>query len=129
MNTANVEHVNVTVSDPEKTARMLCDIFGWKIRWHGEAINRGVTYHVGSDASYIAVYSSKTPKVSGEVTYDSIGGLNHIGIVVDDLDAIEKRVNEAGYTPHSHGDYEPGRRFYFHDHDNVEIEVVSYPSR
>ncbi len=129
MNNANVEHVNITVSDPEKTARMLCEIFDWKIRWHGEAINGGVTYHVGSQQSYVAVYSNKNPKTAGEVSYDEVGGLNHIGVLVDDLDATEKRVIDAGYTPGSHADYEPGRRFYFHDHDDIEIEVVSYTSR
>ena len=31
----------------------------------------------------------------------------------------------AGFEPHSHADYEPGRRFYFRDHDSIEWEVVS----
>jgi hypothetical protein len=35
-------------------------------------------------------------------------------------------VKAAGYTPFNHGDYEPGRRFYFDGPDNIEIEVVSY---
>ncbi|MGJ8556368.1 MAG: VOC family protein, partial [Sulfitobacter geojensis] len=26
----------------------------------------------------------------------------------------------------NHADYEPGRRFYFHDTDGVEFEVVQY---
>ena len=35
-------------------------------------------------------------------------------------------VVEAGFKPINHADYEPGRRFYFHDHDGIEYEVVSY---
>ncbi len=31
-----------------------------------------------------------------------------------------------GSQTHSHADYEPGRRFYFHDEDGIEFEVVSY---
>jgi len=46
--------------------------------------------------------------------------------VVDDLDAVETRVKDAGFATHSHADYEPGRRFYFNDADNIEIEVVTY---
>lgn len=46
--------------------------------------------------------------------------------VVDDLDATEKKVAAAGFEPHSHADYEPGRHFYFHDDDGIEFEVVSY---
>jgi glyoxylase I family protein len=52
--------------------------------------------------------------------------LNHIGVEVDDLDATEARVIAAGLTPFNHGDYEPGRRFYFFDPDGIEYEVVSY---
>jgi catechol 2,3-dioxygenase-like lactoylglutathione lyase family enzyme len=52
--------------------------------------------------------------------------LNHVGVVVEDLDATEAKVRAAGFAPHSHADYEPGRRFYFHDRDGIEFEVVSY---
>ena len=52
--------------------------------------------------------------------------LNHIGIVVDDLDAIEQKVIARGDAPNSHQDYEPGRRFYFEDENGIEIEVISY---
>ena len=45
---------------------------------------------------------------------------------VDDLDATEARVVAAGLTPFNHGDYAPGRRFYFFDPDGIEYEVVSY---
>ena len=55
-----------------------------------------------------------------------VNGLNHIGVTVGDLDSAETRVKSAGYTPYSHADYEPGKRFYFDDEDGVEYEVVSY---
>lgn len=54
------------------------------------------------------------------------GAVNHIGIVVDDPAAAEQRVVQAGFTPHSHASYEPGQRFYFNDHDDIEFEVISY---
>ena len=52
--------------------------------------------------------------------------LNHIGLVVDDLDAAERVVLAAGLESFSHDDYEPGRRFYFFDWDGIEFEIVSY---
>ncbi len=125
MTTATLEHVNITVSDPEKTAAMLGELFGWKVRWSGPAKDGGVTYHVGNDENYIAIYSKGGHASPGD-SYATPGGLNHIGIVVDDLDATEARVKAAGFTTHSHADYEPGRRFYFNDLDDIEIEVVSY---
>lgn len=126
METARIEHVNITVSDPAKTADMLCSIFGWQVRWQGEALNGGHTIHVGSDVSYVAVYTPKRDVLPHRSTSITLIEMNHIGVVVDDLDAVEGRVIAAGFTPINHADYEPGRRFYFHDHDNVEYEVVSY---
>ena len=123
---AILEHVNVTVADPDKTAAMLIDLFGWHVRWRGEAKNGGLTVHVGTDDDYLAVYThASSARTDGE-SYAEVGGLNHIGVVVDDLDAVEKRVMRAGFTPRLHGDYEPGKRFYFFADDGIEIEVVSY---
>ena len=59
-------------------------------------------------------------------SYDTTGALNHIGVTVDDLDAAETLVKAQGFTPVNHADYEPGRRFYFRDHDGVEYELVQY---
>jgi hypothetical protein len=39
------------------------------------------------------------------------GHVNHVGIVVDDLDEIEQRVRSVGFEPHMHADYEPGAGF------------------
>lgn len=127
-NSVRLEHVNVTVSDPDKTAETLCDLFGWQVRWKGASIHGGTTVHVGADESYLAIYSMDKMKSGRDDTYSTVGGLNHIAVVVDDLDLIEKKVAAAGFTAHSHADYEPGRRFYFHDADGLEFEVVSYPA-
>ncbi len=121
-----LEHVNLTVSDSKRAAETMCALFDWKVRWSGPAIDDGYTYHVGTDDQYVALYSTshKTDEKPGG--YAMVGRLNHVGVVVDDLDKIEKRVAAAGYKPFNHGDYEPGRRFYFMDEDNIEYEVVSY---
>jgi len=127
MNSAILEHVNVTVSNPERTAKQLCDLFGWHIRWQGDSLMGGRTVHVGKDNSYLALYThSETASRDGS-TYAMQGGLNHIGVVVDDLDETEQKVLAAGLKTHNHGNYEPGRRFYFNDHDDIEFEVVNYP--
>lgn len=120
-----IEHVNITVRDPERSAALLADLFGWHVRWSGPALNNGHTVHVGDDRFYLALYThagAETP----EATFRKGRPLNHIGIVVDDLDALEAKVVAAGLTPFSHADYEPGRRFYFLDPDGTEFEAVSY---
>lgn len=126
---AYLEHVNVTVSDPDRTAALLEHLFDWRVRWSGPSLGDGRTVHVGTDDHYLALYAAKG---ADGVPHEWAKGapLNHVAIVVDDLDAIEARVIEAGLTPFSHGDYEPGRRFYFFDPDHIEFEVVSYaPAR
>lgn len=126
MSVGILEHVNITVSDPLTTAARLSALFNWKIRWSGDAKDNGFTVHVGEENSYLAIYSPGAPSRSNESSYKNIRGLNHVGVVVEDLDAAEQRVIDAGFTPNSHGDYEPGRRFYFHDDDGIEFEVISY---
>ena len=123
---AHLEHVNITVSDPKATAAWIGRVFGWRTRWEGPAKDDGYTMHVGDDTSYVALYALGRPKPSRENNYTTTGGLNHWAVVVDDLDAVEDRVRAEGFTPKSHADYEPGRRFYFHDGDGIEVEVVSY---
>jgi catechol 2,3-dioxygenase-like lactoylglutathione lyase family enzyme len=122
---ARIEHVNVTVSDAERTAALMQSLFGWQVRWRGPARDSGTTIHVGSADHYVALYTGRDARYTDE---DFAKGrpLNHIGVLVDDLDAAEARVIAAGLKPFSHGDYEPGRRFYFLDPDGIEYEVVSY---
>jgi len=121
-----LEHVNVTVSDLDRSVAMVGDLFGWKTRWRGAAKDGGETAHMGDEGTYVALYEH--PKQAGKSvdSYRTTGGLNHIGVVVGDLDAVEARVKAAGLVPHNHADYEPGRRFYFDDPDGTEWEVVSY---
>ena len=100
-------------------------LFGWHERWRGEARDGGRTIHVGSDDHYVALYTGKNATYTAQ---DFAKGrpLNHIGVLVDDLDAVEAKVVAAGLKPFSHADYAPGRRFYFLDPDGIEYEVVTY---
>ncbi len=124
--TARLEHANFTVSDPATTARWMETLFGWHIRWQGDAIAGGHTVHVGTQDRYLALYTPGEAAASGPSSYTTVGGLNHIAVVVDDLDACEKAVIAQGFETGNHQDYEPGRRFYFHDTDGIEYEVVQY---
>jgi glyoxylase I family protein len=120
-----IEHVNVTVSSPEHSAAMFGALFDWKVRWKGVSALGGRTIHVGSDDFYIAVYQAEDSK--GDAYEHKKGQpLNHIGIQVDNLDEIEQRAIAFGLKPFNHGDYAPGRRFYFFDRDGIEYEIVSY---
>ena len=119
---AALEHVNVTTSSARETAQLMCEAFGWRIRWEGAAKLGGHSIHVGTDGSYVALYTPPEDLKQAR----SEGQPNHVGVLVGDLDATEIKIRAAGYQPYAHADYEPGRRFYFRDRGGVEFEVVSY---
>lgn len=121
-----LEHVNICVPDARAHAEKVIEIFGWHVRWEGPAKDDGFTVHVGDDESYLALYTPAWDLKPESHRYHHAAGLNHVGVVVDDIADVEARVKAAGYEPHSHADYEPGQRFYFDGPDDIEYEVVSY---
>ena len=126
MQPAVLEHINFTVPDIKETASVLCSLFDWKVRWEGDSIYGGYSMHVGEQDSYVALYTPASDSANRIDSYNTSLGLNHISVTVDALDEVEARVKAAGIEPHSHADYEPGRRFYFNLPNGLEIEVVSY---
>jgi len=123
MTVAQIEHANLTVTDIARSAAFFEKLCGWKIRWQGPTLMGGETIHIGSEDSYLALYTND--EASGG--YSKGQPLNHVGIQVDNLDAAEKIVLAAGLKPYSHSDYTPGpRSFYFFDWDGIEFEMLSY---
>ncbi len=122
---ANIEHVNISVSDPQRSADLFIALFGWRIRWEGPTMSDGHMIHVGNDSQYIALYTDNTIGAANP-QHQKGEPLNHIAITVDDLEALETKVKAAGLEPFGHDDYEPGKRFYFFDWNHIEFEIVSY---
>ncbi|MCC5994901.1 MAG: VOC family protein [Oceanicaulis sp.] len=119
-----IEHVNLTVADPEHTSGMLQAVFGWRERWRGRESDGRIGIHVGGADSYVSLYPPRPPAKAH--LWPKSRPFNHLGVEVADLEACEVRVRQLGLRPYGHGDYAPGRRFYFMDEDGVEYEVVSY---
>lgn len=85
----------------------------------------GRTIHIGTDTHYVALYTN--PEIQEiDPNFNKGKPMNHIGVTVDDLDAVEAKVVAAGLEPFGHDDYDPGRRFYFFDWNAIEWEVVCY---
>jgi len=123
MPSSRLEHINITVSDIQRSAALLERLMGWHIRWRGPSMLGGETIHVGGEVDYIAVYTRGAPLAD---RHAKGAPLNHVGLVVADLDAAERIVKDAGLEPFNHAEYAPGRRFYFFDWDGIEFEMVSY---
>ncbi|MEL7189247.1 MAG: VOC family protein [Pseudomonadota bacterium] len=125
MPSGRLEHANLSVTDPERSADLFKQLCGWEERWRGPSQVHGWTIHVGAPDNgdtYLALYTGD--HVKGE--YEKGQPLNHVGLIVDDLDRAESVVADAGLKPFGHDDYDPGKRFYFFDWDGIEFEVVSY---
>lgn len=125
MTPARLEHVNISVNDPDANAEILCKLFGWTIRWSGPSMNDGYTVHVGTDRQYIAFYTCNE-LINQRRSSQDLHNLNHIALIVDDLKQAEQAVIALGFTPFNYGNYDPGQRFYFYLQDELEVEVVCY---
>lgn len=119
-----LEHVNVTVSDVERSARFYCELLDLQVRWRGKNARGADAVHVGDDRSYVAFFQGEG---QGQPPPDyTTVGLNHVGFVVDSLDDAKQTLAKFELAAHAEHDYEPGRRVYFFDHDGVEVELVEY---
>jgi catechol 2,3-dioxygenase-like lactoylglutathione lyase family enzyme len=102
------------------------DLFGWHVRWEGPVSVGGRSVHVGTETQYLALFQPDARIAAKPDTYATTGGLNHLAVTVPDIEKTEEAVRDADFEPVNHAEYEPGRRFYFHDHDGIEYEVVQY---
>ena len=57
MPNGQLEHANISVTDPERSANLLKQLLGWHERWRGPSLKYGWTIHVGNEASYLALYT------------------------------------------------------------------------
>lgn len=127
---AYLEHANITVPDIDAAIAFLqtaCPEFA--IRHDTIHPVSGIRWvHIGTPDSYFALQSphlGRDPE-DHRRPYDDIG-INHLGIVVDDFDAVEERLAAAGYRRGMEVDPHPSRkRSYWHDHANFEWEFIGY---
>ena len=119
-----LEHVNLTVTDLDRSIAFYSDLLDLHVRWKGEIDGGRLGAHVGNDDVYLALFEASAP---GEVDHNyATPGVNHFGFVVDDLAEARQRVERLGASIYHEADYEPGRRIYFLDPDGYEVELVEY---
>ena len=86
MPTGQIEHANLTVTRPERSAELFKQMLGWHERWRGKSQFGGDTIHVGDATTYLALYTNEDAKGG----YSKGQPLNHVGLLVDDLKAAER---------------------------------------
>jgi catechol 2,3-dioxygenase-like lactoylglutathione lyase family enzyme len=119
-----LEHVNLTVTDVDRSIDFYRDLFGLRLRWKGMLDDTRHGAHVGDDHFYIALFQATG---AGTAPYDyGAVGVNHFGLVIDDLDKFVAELEARGLQHWVVDEYGPGRRAYFFDPDGHELEVVEY---
>ncbi len=120
-----LEHANLTVRDLDEAIRFLTTaIPEFSVRHRGFSNGREWA-HVGNAETYIAV-SVIPDEAAPHRAYEELG-VNHIGFVVEDADAVAQALKNAGYKEGMQVDPHPHRkRIYFHDDDDNEWEFVEY---
>ena len=128
---AYLEHANLTVPDVDAAIAFLEVVEpAFTVRRDERPKGSYRWAHVGDERCYIALQEPHPDSAPGDPRrpYKDLG-VNHIGWVVEDLDAVVKRLEDAGYrrglpvAPHPHR-----KRAYFHDAAGLEWELVEYTS-
>jgi len=124
-----LEHVNITVIDVDEAIRFLQTAMpDWKVRADvsSEESDCRRWVHLGTDTTYLAIEDRGATQKGPHEPYVN-PGVNHLGFVVKDVDAVSKRLTNAGYSEGiSSPDNPHRRRIYFFDNEGNEYEFVEY---
>lgn len=95
---------------------------------HGDE-NPGDWVHFGNDDYYVALQQNREHSVRNDTRYVH-DGINHLGFVVEDVNALIDKLRSAGYllTEGSAIDEPWRKRVYFVDGNGFEWEFVEYLS-
>ncbi len=125
---AYLEHANLTVRDLDQAVAFLQTALPeLKVRGRGVGLH-GPWLHVGTDQSYLALEEASRDDAGPRSAYAD-PGLNHLGFVVSDVEAVRERLRGAGYREGFQAPSHPFRsRVYFYDAEGNEFEFVEYLS-
>jgi catechol 2,3-dioxygenase-like lactoylglutathione lyase family enzyme len=123
--TCYLEHANLTVRNLDEAIRFVTTAFP-QFAIRGRGVSDGTPWvHVGTDTTYLA-FSEDANLHSERVPYDD-SGFNHLGFVVEDVNAVASALRAAGYEEGFRVDPNESRqRMYFLDADGIEWEFVQY---
>ncbi|MGF1761792.1 VOC family protein [Aliivibrio kagoshimensis] len=125
-----VEHLNITVPDVDAALEFLSVVApDFKVRKDVKAPNKHRWVHVGNEQCYFALqepHLDSTSPSDPQNTYKNYG-INHIGLVVDDIKVVEERLVSKGYK---RGIVAPEERYRkranFFDSAGLEWELTEY---
>lgn len=128
---ARLEHVNLVGKNIERSLAFYQTAFPhWKLRSEGEGEWYGKPrrwVHFGDDYQYLAI-SDFGEGENRDLAGHSVG-FAHLAFAVNNLAAMIKRLNKAGYPVFKSGsEAEFRKNVYFLDADGFEVEFTEYLS-
>jgi catechol 2,3-dioxygenase-like lactoylglutathione lyase family enzyme len=126
-----LEHANLTVRDIDGMIRFLQTTFPeFRVRGEGKSHDGSRWVHVGTDETYIALSPASAKPGQRWAPYRGFPGVNHLAYEVDDVEALRRRMESAGYRDSSPPNSHPHRsRVYFYDPEGNDWEFVQYFSQ
>jgi catechol 2,3-dioxygenase-like lactoylglutathione lyase family enzyme len=124
MNFNRFEHINISCKDIEASKKFYQKLFpDWYLR--AEGIYEGRNWmHFGNEQFYIAL-NNEPGEERVHRAYENIG-INHVGFVIKDGDAMQKLLDKEGIGYYVMNAPETKHRIYVNDPDGNEIELVEY---
>ena len=123
-----LEHANIQVKDVDVIIDFLSAAFpSFYIRHDSgrDDVERWV--HFGDEHTYLAINKATKPATGTWQPYCGSPGLNHLGFVVEDVQALRQRMLDAGYEETTVANDHPARkRIYFNDPEGNDWEFVQY---
>lgn len=124
-----IEHANITVPDIDEAINFIKVVApDFQVRKDERPSESFRWVHIGNDKYYFALQEPHigSPAEHPKETYKNFG-VNHIALVVENIERIESALLEAGYR---RGIYAPSekyrKRLYFYDGFGFEWELVEY---
>jgi catechol 2,3-dioxygenase-like lactoylglutathione lyase family enzyme len=124
MDMIRFEHINFSCKDIDASKEFYQTLFpDWYVRVDG--IYEGRRWmHLGNNQFYLALNHTPNAKKT-HTNYENIG-INHVGIVIKDGEAMKKFLEAEGIEYYIFLSPETKHRIYVNDPDGNEIEFVEY---
>ena len=92
---AKIKHIAIATQDPEKTAQFYKEVFG--LKEIAKINSPGATgFHLTDGDINFAVLKFKNDQTAGVPQGKSYSGLHHIGFEVHSIEAVDKKLADAG---------------------------------
>ena len=125
-----LEHANIQVQDVDATIAFLATAFpAFRVRHDSGKADQERWVHFGDDDVYLSINLATKNAAEPWQPYSGRPGVNHLGFVVDDVQALRQRLLNAGYTETTIANDHPARkRIYFNDPEGNDWEFLQYLS-